>query len=113
GLSQSDVDGFSRDFSALLAHTTASPPVGLLKPKTFEIGLIGGTVTVPNVARLVAEQDPAEAVPEMPNVGLVGIYSYSEKLNIEAKWIPDIGSQADGLSIGSQSIGIKLSSREN
>lgn len=106
-VSSDDVSGLNKDFSALLAHTTLSPAAGLLKAEVFELGLIFGLVSVPNIASVSENSGEDDATTHLPNTGLVAVYSYTRRLSLEFKLIPDL-SFAD-LSLGSQSLALKLS----
>lgn len=106
-LSQSEVDGVSRDFTALLSHTTVSPASGLMKKKGFEIGLIAGTSSIPNIQRGLAARAPGEVTPsKMPNAGLVGLFAFAKNLTLEVKIIPEISSET--MYLGSQSAALKF-----
>ncbi len=106
-LSQSEVDGVSKDFSALLSHTTVSPASGLIKKGGFEFGLMAGTSSIPNIQRGLAQRDPSTTTPsKMPNAGLIGIFSFAKNLTLELKIIPEIASEK--MYLGSQSAALKF-----
>lgn len=109
-VTQSDVDGLGRDFSALMSHTTVSPASGLLVAKKFEFGLLYGRVTLPNMQETLSRTDPEGATSQMLNVGLLGLYSIHKKLTLEAKYIPDMN--IGDIRIGSQSLALKKSSAD-
>lgn len=105
-MDKSQINGANRDFSALVAHTTVSPASGLLK-KGFELGLIAGTSSIPNIARAIAQNDPSSDVEtRLPNAGLIGLISFAKKLTLEVKIIPEI--QSTTMSLGSQSAALKF-----
>ncbi len=106
-MTDADFDGLSKDFSALLAHTTVSPASGLLTDGAVELGLFAGTVTIPNVADIVARIDPDGAQTKMINLGALVNYSFSKSSTLETKWIPSLGSRTEGASFGSQSFALK------
>ena len=105
-LTSDEIKGASRDFAALVSHTTVSPASSLIK-RGFEFGLIAGTSSIPNIERATARSAPNTATEsKLPNAGLIGIYSYSKKLTFEVKIIPEI--QTGAVYAGSQSLGVKL-----
>lgn len=107
-LDRGQINGANRDFSALVAHTVVAPASGLLRKGGFELGVIAGTSSIPNIERAIAARDPsASTESRLPNAGLIGLYAFAKSLTLELKIIPEISSST--LYMGSQSVALKFS----
>lgn len=93
-----------KDVSAYMTHTTVSPAGSLLRPGGFELGLIAGIASLPHIAKNTSstETDPVD---QLLKVNLVGLYSYSDQITLEANLLPHL--HFDDTSVGSQSLAVK------
>lgn len=106
-LSEDEFRDVNKDFAAAFIHTTVSPVEPLLAPKSWEVGLLLGMGTTPNVKELAESDDESDVPTVLPNLGIIAVYSHTEKISYEFKLLPDLAMGEMGL--GSQSLAVKFS----
>ncbi len=87
-LSSSDVTSVMNDFSALSSYTSVSGASGRGSIFGFEVGVVGGLTSTPNVNSVAQKTDPNASVPMMPSAGLLGAISIPMGLSFEVVLLP-------------------------
>ena len=92
GLSQSDVDSINREFGANSSWHSVTTPSSLGSVFGFELGVVGGLTTTPDINTLANRAQAGTDVSQLPHGGLLGGFGIPGGLTFEALFIPKINT---------------------
>lgn len=103
-LSEQDLEGISKEFSANFAHRSVSGAAPLGDVFGFEIGLIAGSTKTPEISK-ISEREGGDAVDSLYNAGIYAAVSIPFGITAEAQMLPK--QTISDMSISSQSLALK------
>jgi len=92
-LSRSDFEAIGKELSANATLHTVMPASSLGSVFGFEVGLIAGADSTPEIERLVKAAQPSSEVSLIPHTGLVGAVSVPFGITGEVSLIPEVKVQ--------------------
>jgi hypothetical protein len=91
-LTDADFEKVTQDLSATFTHTSVSGAAPLGDIWGFEIGLVGGQTSTPEVDKLVKRGDANASADKLPGAEILGVVSVPFAITAEVGLVPKIGS---------------------
>jgi hypothetical protein len=87
-LSSDDFNNIMKDFSALSSYSSVSGASGRGSLFGFEVGVIGGVTSTPNVNSVAKNADSSLNIPQLPSAGVLAAISIPMGLSFELIFLP-------------------------
>lgn len=87
-LSSDDFNNIMKDFSALSSYSSVSGASGRGSIFGFEVGVIGGVTSTPNVNTVAKNADTSLSIPQLPSAGVLAAISIPMGLSFELIFLP-------------------------
>lgn len=91
-LTDSDFKKVTQDLSATMVHTSVSGASPLGSIWGFEVGVVGGQASTPEVDKLVKRGDPSASASKLPGAEILGVVSVPFAITAEVGLVPKVGS---------------------
>jgi hypothetical protein len=109
-LTEADFTSVIRDLTANTSMHSVTAPSGLGSIWGFEIGVVGGATSSPNLNRLVSQQSPGTEFKYLPHAGVLGAVTVPFGITVEATFVPKV--TASGVDYTSYAAALKWNASE-
>lgn len=104
-VTQAELDSISKEFSANFVHTVVAPAKSLGHTWGFEVGVMGGITSTPDLEAIVKRVSPSTTVDKIYHGGALGMLTIPYDLTFEATYFPK--KSISGITADSYSAGLK------
>lgn len=104
-LSQQEANEIAKEFSANFVHTSVAPASSLGSIFGFEVGVIGGVTSTPEIEKTVKRADPNTEISMIPHAALLGRVSVPYGVTFELGLLTEI--TVSGVSVENTSYAIQ------
>lgn len=96
-LSQDEANKISKEFSANFVHTSVAPASRLGSIFGFEVGLVAGATSTPEIEKTAKRIDSSTDIPMIPHAGVLGRVSVPYGVTFEMSLLPE--ATASGITV--------------
>lgn len=104
-LSQAEANSIAEEFSANFVHTSVAPASTLGSIFGFEVGILGGMASTPEIEKVAKRADSSTDISMVPHAGVLGRVSVPFGITVELSYLPEI--TASGISVENTSFALQ------